>query len=152
MAVSQYRPKSNPTRSIGTTSMPYSCNEAENTHLLRKGKYHCTADLLDSAVLLNWNYKQICLFGQILTSQTGGQPYSDISPYKVSECSLDEGRQKDVLRLLSLFVGKNISLLWNDLAFELIFVWEHFCSWHTWTYNFFNMPYLQIQSKGALEE
>ena len=45
---------------------------------------------LDSAVLLNWNYKQICLFGQILTSQTGGQPYSDISPYKVSDCSLAE--------------------------------------------------------------
>ena len=43
---------------------------------------------LDSAVLLNWNYKQICLFGQILTGQTGGQPYSDISPYEVSECSL----------------------------------------------------------------
>ena len=43
---------------------------------------------LDSAFLLNWNYKQICLFGQILTGQTGGHPYSDISPYKVSECSL----------------------------------------------------------------
>ena len=28
------------------------------------------------------------LFGQILTGQTGGQQYSDISPYKVSECSL----------------------------------------------------------------
>ena len=33
---------------------------------------------LDSAVLLNWNYKQISLFGQILT----------FSSYKVSECSL----------------------------------------------------------------
>ena len=43
---------------------------------------------LDSAVLLNWNYKQICLFGQILTGQRGGQLYSDISPYKVTECSL----------------------------------------------------------------
>ena len=43
---------------------------------------------LDSAVLLNWNNKQTCLFGQILTGQTGGQAYSDISPYKVSECSL----------------------------------------------------------------
>ena len=42
----------------------------------------------DSAVLLKRNYKQICLFGQILTGQTGGQLYSDISPYKVSECSL----------------------------------------------------------------
>ena len=34
------------------------------------------------------NYKQICLFGQILTGQKGGQAYSDISTYKVSECSL----------------------------------------------------------------
>ena len=39
---------------------------------------------LDIAVLLNSNYKHICLFGQILT----GQPYSNISPYEVSECSL----------------------------------------------------------------
>ena len=69
------------------------CVWPENTHLLCKGKYNCPADLLfagfgDSAVLLNWNYKQICLLGQILTGQTGGQPYSDISPYKVIECSL----------------------------------------------------------------
>ena len=28
------------------------------------------------------------LFGQIQTSQTGGQPYSNTSPYEVSECSL----------------------------------------------------------------
>ena len=34
--------------------------------------------------LFRWiETKQICLFGQILTGQTGGQPYSDISPYKV---------------------------------------------------------------------
>ena len=43
---------------------------------------------LDSAVLLNWSYKQFCFFDQILTGQTGGQPYNDISPYKVSEYSL----------------------------------------------------------------
>ena len=29
--------------------------------------------------------QQIHLFGQIHTSQTGGQRYSDTSPYKVSE-------------------------------------------------------------------
>ena len=40
---------------------------------------------LDLAVLLNWKYKQNCLFGQILTGLTGGQPYSDISPYKVNK-------------------------------------------------------------------
>ena len=35
-----------------------------------------------------FNQPQIYLFGQIQTSQTGGQRYSDTSPYKVSECSL----------------------------------------------------------------
>ena len=40
---------------------------------------------LDSAVLLNLNYQQICLFGQILT---GGQLYSDTSTHKVSEFPL----------------------------------------------------------------
>ena len=32
------------------------------------------------------NYSQLYLFGQIQTGQTGGQPYSDTSPY--DECSL----------------------------------------------------------------
>ena len=36
-----------------------------------------------------FNQPQIYLFGQIQTSQTGGQRYSDTSPYKVSERSLD---------------------------------------------------------------
>ena len=49
---------------------------------------------LESAVLLNWNYKQMCLFGQILTGQTGGQAYSNISPYEVSECSLFQPSNK----------------------------------------------------------
>ena len=57
----------------------------KNNILLNKHFYHTPAA---SAVLLNWNYEQICLFGQILTGHTGGQLYSDISPYKVSECSL----------------------------------------------------------------
>ena len=35
-----------------------------------------------------FNQQQIYLFCQIQTSQTGGQPYSDTSPYEVSECSL----------------------------------------------------------------
>ena len=34
------------------------------------------------------NEQEFYLFGQIQTSQTGGQPYSDTSPYKVSEWSL----------------------------------------------------------------
>ena len=43
---------------------------------------------LDSAALVMFNQHQIYLFGQIQCSQTGGQPYSDTSPYAVSECSL----------------------------------------------------------------
>ena len=43
---------------------------------------------LDSAALLYSNDQQIYLFGQIQTSQTRGQLYSDTSPYEVSECSL----------------------------------------------------------------
>ena len=35
---------------------------------------------LDSAALLMFNQQQIYLLGQIQTSQTGGQPYSDTSP------------------------------------------------------------------------
>ena len=56
----------------------------ENTHLLCKGKYHCTADLLIicllSVALLMLNYQHVDSFVQIQTSQTGGQPYSDTSP------------------------------------------------------------------------
>ena len=40
---------------------------------------------LDSAALLMWNYKQIYLFGKIQTSQTGSQPYSNTSPWKVNK-------------------------------------------------------------------
>ena len=40
---------------------------------------------LYSAALLLLNYQQFYLFGQIQTSQTGSQPYSDTSSY--GECS-----------------------------------------------------------------
>ena len=43
---------------------------------------------LDSAALIMFNHQQIYLFSQIQTSETGGQQYSDASPYKVSEYSL----------------------------------------------------------------
>ena len=78
------------------TSRVQSCKTgwtySENTRLLRKSIYHCTADLLFDwfgfSCFVELNYKQICLFGQILTGQKGGQAYSDISTYEVSECSL----------------------------------------------------------------
>ena len=41
---------------------------------------------LESDVLLMFNQQHIWLFGQFQTSQIGGPPYSDTSPYKVSEC------------------------------------------------------------------
>ena len=41
---------------------------------------------LDSAALFILNEQQFYLFGQIQTSQTGGQPYNDTSPY--GECSI----------------------------------------------------------------
>ena len=47
------------------------------------------------------------LFGQLQTSQTGGQSYSDKSPY--DECSLDIA--KKILRLLSLILVKRRSLI-----------------------------------------
>ena len=43
---------------------------------------------LDSAALAMFNQQQIYLFGQIQSSQTGGQSHSDTSPDAVSECSL----------------------------------------------------------------
>ena len=71
---------------------------------------------LDSAVLLNWNYKQICLFGQILTGQTGGQTYSDISPYKVSEwvfSALGSHRCREV----SLYGWSSVLQVWIKLFY-----------------------------------
>ena len=40
---------------------------------------------LDSAALLMWYYQQIYLLGKIQTSQTGSQPYSNTSPWKVNK-------------------------------------------------------------------
>ena len=43
---------------------------------------------LDSTKLVNLYLIQYKQSSRILTSQAGGQPYSNTSPYKVSECSL----------------------------------------------------------------
>ena len=42
---------------------------------------------LDSAALFKMNEQQMHFFGKIQTSKTG-QPYTDTSPYKVSEYTL----------------------------------------------------------------
>ena len=61
--------------------------DPENTHLLRKGKYHCTADLL-----FDWFgfscFVELKLQTDLLVWPNPNRPYSDISPYEVSECSL----------------------------------------------------------------
>ena len=63
----------------------FSILRPENTHLLHKGKYLCTAD-----ILFDWlgfscfgipNLIEICKFGWIQTSQIGGHPYGYTSPY-----------------------------------------------------------------------
>ena len=61
--------------------------KAENTHLLCKGNFtlrltSCFTGL-DSAAWLMVNQIQIYKFGRIQPSQTGGQRYSDTSPYEV---------------------------------------------------------------------
>ena len=80
---------------------------------------------LDSAVQLNRNFKQICLFGQNLTGQTGGQLYSEISSYEVSECSLTQPckqrqwcihgafQQKEVKARICRIVLVIVLLFWN---------------------------------------
>ena len=62
----------------------------ENTTLQEGITVQLTSCLfcLDSAALLILNEQQIYLYGQIQTSQTGGHPYSDTSPY--CESSLHE--------------------------------------------------------------
>ena len=59
--------------------------QAENSSLEGSITVWLTSCLfrLDSADLLMLNEQQFYLFGQIQTSQTGGQPYIDTSPYGV---------------------------------------------------------------------
>ena len=59
---------------------------SDNTNLLWKGYYHCTADLLlglAKPVIVLW-----IKHNQSSWIQIGGQTYRDTSPYEVSECSL----------------------------------------------------------------
>ena len=55
---------------------------AENTNIWGSITLWLTFCLfcLNSAALLKLNEEQLYLFGQIQTSQRGGQPYSDTSP------------------------------------------------------------------------
>ena len=82
--------------------------KAENTHLIRKGKYHCTADLLFDRLGFGQTSKSVYSFIQqnswIQTSQTGSQPYNEISPYEVSECSLLKACFKGEQSFLALIV------------------------------------------------
>ena len=50
--------------------------------------FYCCFVWIQLLYLGMFNKQQPYLFGQIQTSQTRVQPYSDTSPYEVSECSL----------------------------------------------------------------
>ena len=66
---------------LGTNSQE--TMDCERTH---SGKYHCT---VRPFILFGFSCSMMLnehLFGQIQTSQTGGQPYNDTSPY--GECSI----------------------------------------------------------------
>ena len=75
---------------IGKYRQSFDCyksalSKPENTHLLRKGKYPCTADLLFDRLGFGQISKSVYSFNS--TKQLNPK-YSDISPYEVSECSL----------------------------------------------------------------
>ena len=64
---------------------------SENTHFVRESiSVWLTScfTCLDSVALLILNQQQIYFFGQISTSQSGGQLHSDTSTYKVSQYSM----------------------------------------------------------------
>ena len=62
---------------------------AESTHLLCKGKYHCTADLMfDLLGFSCFAHVESDADLQVLSNPTGGHPYRDTFLYKVGECSL----------------------------------------------------------------
>ena len=65
---------------------------------------------LDSAALLMYNQKMIYLFSQIQTSQAG-QPYSDTSPYEVSESSLDNVTTLKPCTIIGLNLSRDLQNL-----------------------------------------
>ena len=96
--------------------------KSETTSILCKGKYHCTADLLFDWLGFGQTSKSVVLIQQnswIQTSQAGGQPYSDIPPYEVNECSLPklcylQWTKSNVNRFdPDDWVRGNFSLLWS---------------------------------------
>ena len=62
------------------------------------------------------NNTQFYLFGQIQTSQAGGQPYSDTSPY--GECSAEEVSL--CLMCLAFFIEKYFAKIRNLLELRKI--------------------------------
>jgi hypothetical protein len=66
------------------TKFPKIIPQSGNT---KRGKYHCTVDLLfDWFGISSTTTDNFCFYMQkrlIQTSQTGGQRYSDISPFKI---------------------------------------------------------------------
>ena len=59
-------------------------HHSQNTHFFRKGKLTSCFLFFGFSGCAMLNRKQFFLLNQIQTSQTGGQPYSDTSPYLTS--------------------------------------------------------------------
>ena len=74
---------------------------------------------LDSTILVNNYVIQHKQSSWIVTSQTGGQPYSDTSTYKVSECSLPKLPMHDKRIGFSSQVSIKI-LVWNFEASNFV--------------------------------
>ena len=97
----------------------------ENTHLLRKGKYHCTTDLLTvwiQLLCLCWITNGFTyLFDKFQTSQTVGQTYSDTS--FCGECSLAFDFLRNVVFSVAAVTG-----MWTP-AFKARFTMCFICGW-----------------------
>ena len=103
---------------------------------------HLTSCLtgLDSTKQVNMLLIQLKQSSWILTSQTGGQPHSDTSPYELSECSLFSTKVLHcVLQRLRILWHRNIlfpasyfSLLTAQIN-ALNYIYGYEMEYHTWT-------------------
>jgi hypothetical protein len=80
-----------------------------------KGRYHCTVDLLFEWFGINcMPTDNFCFYLQnrlIQISQTGGQGYSDTSPFCIPCLGL-QGTMRDAQKLM----GENLKLVWAEFS------------------------------------
>ena len=121
--------------------------DSENTLLLPKGSItvwltSCLTGL-DLTKQLNLLIVFIWQKGWIQTSQIGGQPHSDTSPCKVSECSLVG------LSCLYILIFKND--LWSDRTHQLTICLTDFNKQHCYAKIINRFAYL-VESKLVKQE